>query len=187
MPQQNLYFIAIIPPTVISDDITAFRNDFKENYNSKAALKNMPHITLKAPFKIDAVHHDEVLQWFSTVSFPSDRFTVQLRNFGAFPNPDNPVVFVNPVMTPHLRELQTKIIKGFQEKYPDIPVHYFESEFKPHMTVAYRDLEYSEFDKAWKDVYCDKEYSAQFEVSAFYLLQHTGVEWKVIAERNLAT
>lgn len=185
MPQQNLYFIAIIPPTAISQDITAFRNDFKDKYNSKAALKNMPHITLKAPFKIDAVHHNEVLLWFSSLSFPKGKFAVQLRNFGAFPNPNNPVVFVNPVITPQLRSLQTHIIKGFREEYTDIPVHYFEQEFKPHMTIAYRDLEYSEFDKALKDVYCDKEYTAQFEVSAFFLLQHTGTEWKVIADRNL--
>jgi len=182
MPQQNLYFIAIIPPHGISEEITAFRNDFKDNYNSKAALKNMPHITLKAPFKIDAANHNDVLQWFALTPVFKGSFDIQLRNFGAFPNPDNPVVFVHPVNTPPLKALQAQVIKSFETAYPTIPVHYHEHRFNPHMTIAYRDLAFAEFNKAWKEKYSDKQYNAQFKVTGFYLLQHNGTEWKVVAE-----
>ena len=185
MPQQNLYFIAIIPPIDITNEVTAFRTDFKDNYNSKAALKNMPHITLKAPFNIDAAHHTEVLEWFASLPVLKEPFAIQLHNFGAFPNPNNPVVFVHPVITPQLKALQSRIINSFEALYPDIPLHYHERHFAPHMTIAYRDLAFDEFNKAWKEVYCDKEYNAQFEVTGFYLLQHNGAEWKVAAEHRI--
>ena len=185
MPQQNLYFIAIIPPADICEEVTAFRNNFKENYNSRAALKNIPHITLKAPFKVDAAQHTDVLQWYASLPVTKGSFVIQLHNFGAFPNPNRPVVFIHPVITPQLKTLQSQIIKSFETAYPDIPVHYHEHRFAPHMTIAYRDLAYAEFNKAWTDVYCDKEYSAQFEVNSFYLLQHNGARWEVIAEYSL--
>ena len=184
MPQQNLYFIAIIPPAYICKEVTAFRNDFKENYNSKAALKNMPHITLKAPFKIDAAHHEDVLKWFALLPVTKKHFSIQLHNFGAFKNPNNPVVFVQPVITEPLRILQEQIITSFATAYTNIPLHYHEHKFAPHMTIAYRDLAFSEFNKAW-EVYCDKKYDALFEVKSFYLLQHNGVEWFVTAEHRI--
>jgi len=185
MPRHNLYFIAIIPPGDISREVTAFRNDFKENYNSSAALKNMPHITLKAPFTIDVARHDDVVKWFGSLPVTKASFPVELQNFGAFPNPENPVVFVHPVMTVPLKTLQSQIVESFIGAFPSIPVHYFEHQFKPHMTIAYRDLEFSEFDRAWKEVYCSKEYSARFEVNGFYLLQHNSREWNVIAEHRV--
>ena len=184
MTQQNQYFVAIIPPIAISEEVTSFRNDFKENYNSKASLKNMPHITLKAPFKTELQHHAEVLNWFYNLDVPDKSFIVELHNFGAFDNPKNPVVYVHPVLINAMASLQAAIIKSFETAFPTISLHYHEHAFKPHMTIAYRDLAYAEYKKAWQE-YSTKKYSAKFKVNAFYLLQHTGTKWKIIAEYSL--
>src|SRR5688572_29571657 len=65
MPKdENLYFIAIIPPSNISAEVTKFREDFAVRFQSKAALRNMPHITLKAPFAFPKANHEQVLHWF---------------------------------------------------------------------------------------------------------------------------
>jgi hypothetical protein len=52
------------------------------------------------------------------------------------------------------------------------------------MTIAYRDLAYSEFEKAWA-TYQHKKYDAHFMADRFYLLQHDGKEWLVAAEHLL--
>jgi len=184
MTQQNLYFIAIIPPNDISQEVTAFRNDFKNNYNSRAALKNMPHITLKAPFKTEAHLHEQVIHWFNNLDVPIAPFDLELHNFGMFDNIKNPVVYVHPMPNEAMATLQKAVLNGFESAFPGIPVHFHEHTFSPHMTIAYRDLAYAEFIKAWQG-YSTKEYNSQFEVNSFYLLQHNGTAWKVVAEHTL--
>lgn len=184
MPLQNLYFIAILTPEDISKDVTSFRMDFAKNYNSKAALKNMPHITLKAPFKLEASGHGQLIEWFSNIPVFVSSFTTELKDFGTFDNPKNPVVFVNPVITDDLKNLQTEIITDFEKHYPEITVSYIEKKFRPHMTIAYRDLQQDEYQKAWP-VYKTKKYRAMFQTNSFCLLQHDTRQWNVIAEHQL--
>jgi len=185
MPAENLYFIALIPPDAIAGEVTEFRNDFALNYNSKAALKNMPHITLKAPFKIEAAKHNEVMDWFANLPVGEKPFEVELKDFGVFDNPKNPVVFVHPVVTDAMANVQEAVVNSFEEAFPNVALHFTERNFKPHMTIAYRDLFYTEFEKAWQ-VYQDKKYKAIFLADRIYLLKHNGKEWLVAEERLLA-
>ena len=184
MPAENRYFIALIPPDAIAGEVTEFRNDFALNYNSKAALKNMPHITLKAPFKIEAAKHNEVMDWFANLPVGEKPFEVELKDFGVFDNPKNPVVFVHPVVTDAMANVQEAVVNSFEEAFPNVALHFTERNFKPHMTIAYRDLFYTEFEKAWQ-VYQDKKYKAIFLADRIYLLKHNGKEWLVAEERLL--
>jgi 2'-5' RNA ligase len=184
MTPQNRYFIAIILPNDVSRQVTEFRNHFKNSHNSSAALKNMPHITLKAPFKTETHLHEQVVHWFKNLDVTIAPFVVDLHNFGIFNNPKNPVVYVHPELTAALANLQKAVVNGFEKAFPNIPLHFHEHTFKPHITIAYRDLAYAEFIKAWQE-YSTKQYSAQFTVTGFYLLQHNDSEWRVAAEHIL--
>ena len=103
----NLYFIALIPQKDVYDAITDFKKDFAIRFASERALKMMPHITLKAPFKLPAAEHSNLLQWFQELSYEEPKFTIELKDFGSFSN-RNPVVFVQPVMNTSLFALQKK-------------------------------------------------------------------------------
>jgi 2'-5' RNA ligase len=184
MPQENLYFIAIIPPDAVSEEVTAFKNDLALNFGSSKALRSMPHITLKAPFKLSANGHISLLEWFEGLRPEREPFMVELEDFGSFPNKDNPVIYVKPVMTPKLEALQRSILRGFEFAYPTIGISYTEQNFHPHMTIAYRDLTPEQYTRAI-DVYQHKKYSAAFRADRFYLLQHNGTEWRVVAEHLL--
>ncbi|AWH84226.1 hypothetical protein HYN59_03460 [Flavobacterium album] len=184
MSRENLYFIALIPHDTVSDEVTAFKNDFAQNYSSSRALKSMPHITLKAPFKLEAREHDSLLEWFENLRPEKEPFTVELEDFGSFDNKNNPVIYVKPVMTPKLEGLQKAILKGFEFAYPHISIPYTERNFHPHMTIAYRDLTPEQHARAM-DIYQHKKYSASFSADRFYLLQHNGQKWNVVAEHLL--
>ncbi|MXN91240.1 hypothetical protein GR160_08360 [Flavobacterium sp. Sd200] len=184
--QHSLYFIAIIPPDDVCTEVDAFRNDFKNNYNSRAALKNVPHITLKAPFEAAPKQHSTILDWFGNLNIKTEPFSIDLQNFGAFDNPKNPVIYVKPLLTDNLTQLQKEIITAFELSFPDTTLHYHERHFAPHLTIAFRDLSYEQFKKAWT-IYSNKHYTAQFAVNHLCLFKHNGTAWQVIAIYNLGS
>lgn len=179
---KSLYFIAIIPPKEVCDEITEFKNDFANRFESKAALRVMPHITLKAPFQLFPSEYENLLQWFQKMTIRSRPFDIQLKNFESFNN-RNPVIYVHPVITAELQSLQMDVIKNFRLAYPQIEVAENELQFKPHITVAYRDLARAKFMEAWKE-YKLKQYEALFHVNNFHLMQHSG-RWNSVGVHSL--
>src|SRR5690242_747937 len=113
----NLYFIAIIPPKEIGDAVTAIKKDFADRFKSTRALKVIPHITLKAPFKFPAEKHTEILRWFASASITVNSFQQVLKNFGSFANKRNPVIFIEPVMSESLKTLQKNVINHFMKEF----------------------------------------------------------------------
>jgi 2'-5' RNA ligase len=181
--KQNLYFIALTPSQEVSNDIIGFKNDFADRFGSRAALKVIPHITLKTPFKLPVSEHLKLIQWFQNLYINLEAFNIELNNFGAFPNLHAPVVFVQPVISVALYSLQKEILRRFKILYPNL-VQPTDLKFKPHMTVAYRDLGPEQFQQEWKE-YKVKEYKALFEVKNFHLLQHDTRKWNIINTYSL--
>lgn len=145
MEKENLYFIAIIPSKEVCDEITVFKLDLANSYGSKAALKVIPHITLKAPFKLPVSGHSLLQEWFQKLYINADPFQIELKNFGAFNNKNHPVIYLDPIMNVSLYSLQKEVIRSFRISYPELGVMDIELKFKPHVTVAYRDLEPDKF------------------------------------------
>lgn len=179
----NLYFIALIPPKELREQITSFKQDFANRFNSKKALKVFPHITLKAPFKLSFNAHEELLRWFTDLRILQKQFTIQLKDFGAFNNKKNPVVFIQPILTKELQAVQQQLIASFNSAFPT-HIHKTDLNFHPHITIAYRDLSFEMFKQAWNE-YKHKSFHATFEVDAIYLLQHDSQKWNIIATHNL--
>ena len=79
--------------------------------------------------------------------------------------------------------IQKEIIAGFSSLFPK-DIHPVDAQFKPHVTIAYRDLMPEMFSKAWGE-YKLKSFNAEFEVDAFYLLQHDTKKWNIISTYSL--
>jgi len=177
----NLYFIAIIPPEEIREAITEIKKDFADRFKSSKALRVIPHITLKAPFKFSEEKHTEVLRWFSSMNVAVSSFQQELKDFGSFANKRNPVIFVEPAMNQSLKTLQRNVINNFIKEFGKEQVAQNEYKFNPHMTVAYRDLMYHQYKIAWEE-YQSKKFEATFEAGSFHLLQHDGKKWNGVKE-----
>ena len=80
--------------------------------------------------------------------------------------------------------LQKELMATFSSLFPG-DIHPVDMKFHPHMTIAYRDLTPEMFSKAWEE-YASKSFTADFEIDAFYLLQHDTKKWNVIATKNLS-
>src|SRR6476469_4906537 len=177
--RSNLYFIAIIPPDEICQAVTIVKQDFADRFESSRALKIIPHITLKAPFKFPVEDHTALLRWFALTPASVHTFKQELKNFGCFANKRNPVIFIEPVMNESLAVLQKNVINHFIKAFGKNQVAQNEFKFNPHMTVAYRDLLFSQFKIAWEE-YETKKFQTIFEVNSFHLLQHDGKKWNSI-------
>lgn len=184
MPGSSRYFIAIIPPDAICREVTAFKEDIAIQYNSKKALRVVPHITLKAPFTIISDHDPEVQEWFTALTVKARAFDIELDGFGCFDNPKNPVIFVKPELSPELISLQKEIIKAFKIRFPDLPLQLTENNFHPHMTIAYHDVTHSEFVKAWA-FYSKKDYQNTFSTQCIFLLKHNGSGWEIDSKKSI--
>lgn len=181
-PKNKLYFIAVVPPSPLSAELLAFKQYFRERYQSKAALNSPPHITLHMPFEWkeekEAILITKIQQFASTRS----RFNMKLEDFGCF---KPRVIYIQLVQSAEMENLHNELhrfcktnLNLFNARYKDLPFH-------PHLTVAFRDLRKSEFHKAWEE-FKTKPFSAEFTVHKLSLLKHDGHRWEVFQEFVLA-
>ncbi|HVG15572.1 MAG TPA: 2'-5' RNA ligase family protein [Chitinophagaceae bacterium] len=177
------FFIALIPDRELRNKINPFRFDLSDRFESVEALKSPPHITIKNPFKCSGDDREGMLGWFSEMRLQQRPFHLYLNGFRAFPNKEHPVIFINPAMSNELIKMQRELITGFNSILPT-KVHSLDEDFKPHMTVAYRDLTPENFSRAWQE-YKDKPFYDVFDVHSIYLLEHDWKNWNIIATHKL--
>ena len=134
MKKNNLYFLAIVLPEVLQRRIVAIEEYISENYNSHKSLRIIPHITLKAPFTMDAANHEMVKDWFAKLAIQTKNFDIELKNFGSFANRSHPVIYIDPLPSKNLTFLQTEIINQFVTAFPEVGAINHERHFWPHVT-----------------------------------------------------
>lgn len=179
-----MFFVAIIPPEDICQRITSIKNDFRDRFDSRHALRLVPHITLKAPFGVPVAETGTVVDWFRHIPLNPGPFPQALQNFKSFSSRRNPVIFIEPALTPELQFLQQAVLADFMRTFPTISPAQNEFRFHPHVTVGYRDLDYDNYRRAWKE-YREKQFEAVFTVDNFCLMQHDKKQWNIAARRWL--
>ncbi|NIF07881.1 2'-5' RNA ligase family protein [Chryseobacterium sp. Tr-659] len=171
---KKLYFIAIYPPQEIIEEVKVFKRDLAVNYGNSKALKNDAHITLFPPFSRESELEGDIHTAFQKIDTSLEPFELEINGFGSFPNPKNPVIFVQPEAHPALTELYENVKQQF---------NFMKYSFNPHITVGYRDLSWDNYLKAW-EVYKEKDYKTKFLVDKIILLRHDG-RWLPIMEKKL--
>lgn len=173
----SLYFIALIPPEKIKQEIKSFKEEIKERYGVKHALKLPAHITLQKPFKMDDEREKDLLEALKGFSEGFEPFDIELSGFGKF---DQRAVFVD-VQTKDpvnqlFKQLQKVVLPFVGDKDRQNNIH-------PHLTVATRDLDRKSFVKVWQD-FMDRDYTASFKAKGLNLLKHNGKNWDIIEETS---
>lgn len=101
-------------------------------------------------------------------------FTIKLQDFGAF---EPRVIFVKVNPDPQLSALQTELGRLMAETLSIHNANYRNRAFRPHITIAFRDLKKSRFYQAW-EYYKGQPYHAEFQASNITLLKHNGKIWE---------
>ncbi|MGK7899515.1 MAG: 2'-5' RNA ligase family protein [Xenococcus sp. (in: cyanobacteria)] len=175
---KNLFFIALLPPLDIQQKTNVIKNHFAEVYNSKAALKSPPHITLQPPFYWETEKLTDLKNVLGDFSQKQASIPITLQGFAAF---KPRVIYIHVHKNSELLALQKDLMQQL-ESYLNI-VHKPSKNrlFTPHMTVAFKDLTKANFYKGW-DEFQEKSFDHKFTTSELTLLHHNGKKWEINTE-----
>lgn len=175
MSDQQLCFIALLPPPTIQEEANTIKEHFATVYESSHAKKSPPHVTLQPPFKWEKDRLSELKATLKTFSSHQRPIPVTLSGFGAFPPR---VIYIHVEKTPELLNIQNTLLTHLEQQLGLVDSVAKSRPFVPHMTVAFRDLSKSNFHQAW-EVYKDQRFDYQFTVNELTLLLHNGKFWEI--------
>lgn len=178
MSTEKVYFIAILPNQILQDEVTEFKQYAAENFNTKRALTSPPHITIQPPFKWNEHNLHPIRVTLKKVCKSHSPFEISLKNFNNFPPR---VVFVDVELSDNLNWLHQNLQSQMKSQ------HRLEDRFdgfRPHMTVAFKDLKKKVFPDAWK-YFSKLKYEKTFLVNKLTLLVHNGKNWEMLEEFEL--
>ena len=177
----NMYFIAIVAPEDINQQILKWKNFFKEIYGCCVALRSPAHVTIIPPFWMNEELENDLINSIRDFSNTKIKFEIALKDFGAF---KPKVIFVDVVKSKSLDELYQSFTEFLftQNKFP---IKKEERPFHPHVTLATRDLYKKAFQEAW-EIFSKKKYETLWLVSGISLLRHNQKNWDVIFTSQFA-
>ena len=176
----NMYFIALVAPPGINQEVLKWKNFFKEKYQCLVALKSPAHITLIPPFWMKEELEHDLIRTIIEFSIAKKPFRIDLKNFAAF---KPRVIYVDVVNNETLHNLHASFTDYVlrQGKYP---VTKEDRPFHPHVTLAARDLYKKAFYEAW-EIFSVKKYEAAWVINGISLLRHNKKNWDVIFTSQL--
>ena len=171
-PGEFRYFLAIIPPIEVAQEIYEIKEEVAEKFNSKAALRSPAHITLHMPFSWKEAKEDKLIgKLAQATNFES--FNLTFNGYAVFPPR---TIYIKNEYSQYLMYFQLELAQ-FCKKELNLFNSTHNRGFNPHTTIAFRDLRNDNFQRAW-DYFKNRTYQNRFEVSGFWLLKHDGKRWK---------
>lgn len=167
------YFLAIIPPPPVVDEIQTIKEYIGNKFNCRAALRSPPHITLHMPFWWKEKKEDTLCQSIDKFCKNQQPFALTLSAFGAF---EPRVIFIDVAQNEPLKKLQYQLHRFCKIELNLFNAHYRELPFRPHLTVAFRDLKKEMFYLAWPE-FQTTSFHHSFEVPGIHILKHNGKVW----------
>jgi len=174
-PGISKYFIAIVPPSPIHELAIQWKELFKTNFNSKAALNSPPHITLHMPFEWKTSKEESLIDALRNFCTSCQPFELHLNNFGNFPPK---VIFIQVMENKFLKDVQASLSRFCKKELNLFNANRLDKPFHPHLTIAFRDLKKSDFNNAWAHTK-EQEFDYRFLCTDLALLKHNGKRWEV--------
>lgn len=172
--KSSLYFIALLLPPQISEQITTWKKEMASNYSARHALKSPPHITLQMPFRRDNDEESIMIQKLESFVCQQSRMDICLSGFGCFP----PRVIFADIANPKPIAQRFNDLQKYLEEELNFSQNELSRKFNPHITLATRDLSKEVFPEAWSD-FKNREFHAEFQSRDLTLLKHNGKFWDV--------
>jgi len=172
----KLYFIALVPDEPVYSEVMVLKTEFKDRFSIRAALRSPPHITLHMPFQWQEEKEAQLIASLNALKSSSNQIEVELNGFGAFPPR---VIFIKVVENDQLNMLQGSIQKMARSAWHIYPKSNNARPFKPHMTIAFRDLKKPQFIEAWS-TFAQRTYKATISVTDISLLKHNSKSWDIL-------
>jgi 2'-5' RNA ligase len=171
----KMYFIALVLPTEINDQVLKWKLLMRDRYNCVVALRSPAHITLVPPFWMNDNLENKLEHAIGQFSQHVAPFEINLKNFAAF---KPRVIYVDVLLTAGLQTLHAELLDYIIAR-DLVPIKKDERPFHPHVTIATRDLHKRVFHEAWEG-FKEKKYEARCRIAGISVLKHDQKNWDVV-------
>ena len=174
MSDANMYFLAIVAPPDINEQVLEWKYYMRDHFGCTVALRSPAHITLIAPFWMNNNLEDELKNDMAAFAQQQKPFEISLHSFDAF---KPKVIFVHVEVNEALKEFKSSF-EDFLVSKNRYPIKKETRAFHPHVTIANCDLRKKDFEPAFSH-FRKISYEAHFISHELALLKHDGVKWIV--------
>lgn len=181
MNNYTLWFLAILPPPEIASRVRDLQQEIADRFGPRRAMRIPVHITVEPPFRRDASDADRMARRLSAFFATEDGFEVELRDFGAF---RDDVIFIDVAANLPLLEMHQHLSDCLRAQPAIVETVQLHTGYKPHMTIANRDVAPDVHKRVWHE-FKSRKFYARFSVTVITLLRHDGKEWHVYAQFSL--
>src|SRR5688572_23149795 len=162
----DMYYIAVIPPPRINDQVLKWKEWIKTEIGAVKAMNSPGHITLVPPFNLPDEKETDLIQSLDKFATVQNSFSVQLKDFSHF---QKRTIYLKVKPDDELNKLREKLFGFLNES--SLPIPRKEDHFSPHITIAFRDLKRDDFNKAW-DHFKEIKFESKFNCANISLLRH---------------
>lgn len=173
--EQALFFIAILPPDDVAAQVRGVQQEIADHFGPHRAMRIPVHITVEPPFRRADTDGDLMHNLLKDFFIQQSAFLLELKNFGAF---RHDVIFIDVAPNLALLELQQQLRAFMRETAGLIKEPPLHDGYKPHLTVANRDVTPQQHRAIWHE-FQNRKFFARFPVREICLLQHDGKIWHV--------
>lgn len=173
---KTLYFIAIVLPEAAENAVLQWKIKMELLYGCKAQFKSPAHITLMPPFSLNNANEVELIDAMKAINAKMSPVELHLNGFGFF---GEHVVYIQVDKNEQLFQLNTKVGTVMKERLGISKPGFFDHPFRPHVTIAHRDLQVNDFHKARKWLE-NVNFHSNFVVNKVSLLRHNGKFWEMM-------
>lgn len=173
--KKALYFVAIVIPEPIASEVRVLQEYIAAHFESKAALRSPPHITLVPPFSAEESQIDHLSKTIRSLAgtMRSD-VQIDLDGFGKF---GKRVVFVHIKPNSALTDIAALTSEALRDNGFAIKEEH--REYHPHVTVAFKDLKPVMFDQVWSYLSA-MEMKHTFAAHSLALLSLQEGSWRIM-------
>jgi 2'-5' RNA ligase len=176
MKRMEKYFLALIPPAPLADQLTQLKEQLQARFQVKYALKSPSHLTLKMPFSYNEAKEGQLQEKLLHFLTEQDPFLVQLAGISNF---GQRVIYQRVIHCETLTTMQAGL-RGYCRKSLHLVEELSDRNFQPHLTLAYKDLKASQFDEVLAFAR-EQAIAAEFLADRLVLLKRVEGRWKTLA------
>jgi 2'-5' RNA ligase len=170
----DMYFIATVLPPHLNLAIRKYKEWMLEQYGCKVGLKSPAHITLVAPFWMNATLEELLKHTVDAACQTSLPFSIETANFSAF----KPRTLFVAVEKNKELELLKRNVEDAMIAVSELGIKKENRPFHPHITIATRDLHKASFYDAW-EYFGEKEFKERCTVEEVSILKHNSRSWDI--------
>lgn len=174
------YFLAIVPDEQTCEKVTLLKEQLRESFGLKYALRSPPHITLKMPFVHSEKKEGELIKVLQGYIAKEKAFPLAIRGVGSF---GNRVAFLKVKYPPELKFFQQGLTTFFKRNLKK-NLELSDTNYHPHLTVAFKDFKKGQFENVMEFVK-QAGVTESFLIHQVSLLKKVEGRWLRIADIKL--